>query len=35
MDVLDQFYAPGVPAMVPAGMTTWQLLCRLFTKDSS
>lgn len=26
MDVLDQFYAPGVPPMVPAGMTTWQLL---------
>jgi len=26
MDVLDQAYAPGVPAMVPAGMTSWQLL---------
>ncbi|WP_028776398.1 agmatinase family protein [Shimazuella kribbensis] len=26
MDVLDQSYAPGVPAMVPAGMTSWQLL---------
>jgi formiminoglutamase len=25
MDVLDQAYAPGVPAMVPGGMTTWQL----------
>ncbi|GAX88966.1 agmatinase family protein [Effusibacillus lacus] len=25
MDVLDQAYAPGVPAMVPAGMTSWQL----------
>jgi formiminoglutamase len=26
MDVLDQAYAPGVPAMVAAGMTSWQLL---------
>ncbi|PYI53791.1 agmatinase family protein [Paenibacillus flagellatus] len=26
MDVLDQAFAPGVPAMVPAGMTSWQLL---------
>ncbi|WP_232696877.1 agmatinase family protein [Brevibacillus daliensis] len=26
MDVLDQSFAPGVPAMVPAGMTSWQLL---------
>nr|WP_245553048.1 arginase family protein [Brevibacillus massiliensis] len=26
MDVLDQAYAPGVPAMVPVGMTSWQLL---------
>jgi formiminoglutamase len=26
MDVLDQAYAPGVPAMVPGGMTSWQLL---------
>jgi len=25
MDVLDQAFAPGVPAMVPGGMTTWQL----------
>lgn len=25
MDVLDQAYAPGAPAMIPAGMTTWQL----------
>lgn len=25
MDVLDQAFAPGAPAMVPAGMTTWQL----------
>lgn len=30
MDVLDQAYAPGVPAMVPAGMTAWQLLDALF-----
>ncbi|TCS93848.1 agmatinase family protein [Hazenella coriacea] len=26
MDVLDQAYAPGVPAMVAGGMTSWQLL---------
>lgn len=26
MDVLDQAYAPGVPALVPAAMTSWQLL---------
>ncbi len=26
MDVLDQAFAPGAPAMVPAGMTTWQLM---------
>lgn len=26
MDVLDQAFAPGVPAMVPAGMTPWQML---------
>ncbi|UVI31041.1 agmatinase family protein [Paenibacillus spongiae] len=26
MDVLDQAFAPGVPAMVPAGMTSWELL---------
>jgi formiminoglutamase len=26
MDVLDQAYAPGVPAMIPGGMTSWQLL---------
>jgi formiminoglutamase len=26
MDVLDQAFGPGVPAMVPAGMTSWQLL---------
>jgi formiminoglutamase len=26
MDVLDQAHGPGVPAMVPAGMTSWQLL---------
>jgi formiminoglutamase len=26
MDVLDQSYAPGVPAMVAGGMTSWQLL---------
>lgn len=26
MDVLDQAYAPGVPAMVPGGMSSWQLL---------
>jgi formiminoglutamase len=25
MDVLDQAYAPGVPAQIPGGMTTWQL----------
>jgi formiminoglutamase len=25
MDVLDQAFAPGVPALVPAGMTSWQL----------
>ncbi len=25
MDVLDLAYAPGVPAQVPGGMTTWQL----------
>lgn len=25
MDVLDQAYAPGVPAQVPGGMTSWQL----------
>lgn len=25
MDVLDQAFAPGVSAMVPGGMTTWQL----------
>jgi formiminoglutamase len=25
MDVLDQAFAPGVPALVPGGMTTWQL----------
>jgi len=30
MDVLDQAYAPGVPAMAPAGMTSWQLLDALF-----
>lgn len=30
MDVLDQAYAPGVPAMVPAGMTSWQLLEAVF-----
>ncbi|MBP2645165.1 MAG: formimidoylglutamase [Firmicutes bacterium] len=30
MDVLDQAYAPGVPAMVPAGMTSWQLFDGLF-----
>ncbi|WP_333594069.1 agmatinase family protein [Anaerospora hongkongensis] len=30
MDVLDQAYAPGVPAMAPAGMTSWQLLDGLF-----
>lgn len=30
MDVLDQAYAPGVPAMVPAGMTSWQLLDAVF-----
>ncbi|WP_124727250.1 agmatinase family protein [Staphylospora marina] len=26
MDVLDQAFGPGVPAMVPAGMTSWQLM---------
>lgn len=26
MDVLDQAFAPGAPALVPGGMTTWQLL---------
>lgn len=26
IDVLDQAYAPGVPAMVAAGMSTWDLL---------
>jgi formiminoglutamase len=31
MDVLDQAYAPGVPAMVPGGMTSWQLFDALFT----
>lgn len=30
MDVLDQAYAPGVPAMVPAGMTSWQLYEAVF-----
>lgn len=30
MDVLDQAYAPGVPAMVAAGMTSWQLLDAVF-----
>ena len=25
MDVLDQAFAPGAPALVPAGMTPWQL----------
>ncbi|VBB07363.1 ureohydrolase [Lucifera butyrica] len=30
MDVLDQAYAPGVPAMAAAGMTSWQLLDALF-----
>ena len=30
MDVLDQAYAPGVPAMVPGGMTTWQLFDAVF-----
>jgi formiminoglutamase len=25
MDVLDQAFAPGVPALVPGGMTSWQL----------
>lgn len=25
MDVLDQAFAPGVPAQIPGGMTTWQL----------
>lgn len=30
MDVLDQAYAPGVPALVPAGMTSWQLLEAVF-----
>lgn len=26
MDVLDQAFAPGAPAMIPGGMTSWQLL---------
>lgn len=26
MDVLDQAFAPGAPALVPAGMTSWQLM---------
>ncbi|TYR81511.1 agmatinase family protein [Priestia megaterium] len=30
MDVLDQAYAPGVPAMVPAGMTSWELIEAVF-----
>ncbi|MCQ6563030.1 agmatinase family protein [Paenibacillus mendelii] len=30
MDVLDQAFAPGVPAMVPAGMTSWELLEAVF-----
>ncbi len=30
MDVLDQAYAPGVPAMVPGGMTSWQLFDIVF-----
>ena len=30
MDVLDQAYAPGVPAMVPGGMTSWQLFDAVF-----
>lgn len=30
MDVLDQAFAPGVPAMIPGGMTTWQLFDALF-----
>lgn len=31
MDVLDQAYAPGVPAQVAGGMTTWDLFEALLT----
>jgi formiminoglutamase len=34
MDVLDQAYAPGAPALVPAGMTTWQLFEMLLVLGS-
>ncbi|MCR8641036.1 agmatinase family protein [Paenibacillus sp. N1-5-1-14] len=30
MDVLDQAFAPGVPAMVPGAMTSWQLIDAVF-----
>lgn len=30
MDVLAQAFAPGVPALVPGGMTPWQLLGLMF-----
>lgn len=30
MDVLDQAFAPGAPALVPGGMTTWQLFDALW-----
>lgn len=30
MDVLAQAFAPGVPALVPGGMTTWQLLDAMY-----
>ncbi len=30
MDALDQAYAPGAPALVPGGMTTWQLFDAMY-----
>ncbi|HXT47525.1 MAG TPA: agmatinase family protein [Gemmatimonadaceae bacterium] len=34
MDVLDQAFAPGVTALVPGGMTSWQLFEMLFALGS-
>jgi formiminoglutamase len=34
MDVLDQAFAPGVPALVPGGMTSWQLFEMLLVLGS-
>ena len=34
MDVLDQSAAPGVPAMIPGGMTTWQLMDIMYALGS-